>query len=403
VLKNALLALTFAFTFAAGRTLMPTSLAALASASMLLIPQIGWESQRDLTHSVVCTTMAAATWWAVLALHQRATPARYAALGIAAGLGVLGKYSFAGVAAALLVALAAAPATRGLVFNRWMAVAGAMASAVVAPHALWLLQNWPEATGGTLAKMGASSSLSWGASVARGLADLGLTTVAFLTPLWIVLVALFVRRGWRDGVVPGPACGLMRRYLAAVIGFLVVLVLAGLVSQFKDRWLQPFLFVAPLAFFACAPQLQHHSRLPLLRRVLVLWALLLLVLMAARAPINGWRGKPDEMNTPVRALASALRDAGYDGRPIVSADRTLAAMLRLQFKPAPAIVVGRGGAPGVPAGPALWIGAGDAAVALGPIERATGATAVAAQTLTLAPAHAPASAAPLRYTFSLQP
>jgi 4-amino-4-deoxy-L-arabinose transferase-like glycosyltransferase len=402
LLKNGLLALTYLFTFAAARRLMPTPLAALASASMLLIPQIGWESQRDLTHSVVCTTLAAATWWAVVALRERATPSRFALLGVALGLGVLGKYSFAAFALAVGIALATAASTRVLVFQRGMLLALLVAGLVVAPHAVWLAANLAQATGGTLSKMGATSTLGWAPGVARGLGSLALTVIAFLTPLWIVLAALFVRRGWRDGIVPGPACGLFRRHLAAVAALLVAMVLAGAVTQFKDRWLQPFLFIAPVAFFACAPHLLHHPRLPLLRRVLAVWAVLLLALMAARVPFNGWRGQPDEMNVPARGLVWALREAGYDGRTIVSSDRVLAGVLRLQFAPARVVVVGRGGDP-VPNGPSLWIGSGDAAAALGPIEDATGAAAASAHTLDLPATWAPASAPPLRYTFSLQP
>lgn len=402
LLKNGLLALTYLFTYAAARTLMPMPLAALASASMMLIPQIGWESQRDLTHSVVCTTMAAATWWAVLALRARATPARYAALGLALGLGLLGKYSFAGFAAALLLALAAAADTRALVFDRRITLAAAVAAAVVAPHALWLLSNLAQATGGTLDKMGAAAGLGWSDGVLRGLGRLAGATVSFLTPLWIVLVGLFVRRGWRDGVVPGAGCGLMRRYLAAVAALLLALVLAGVVTHFKGRWLQPFLFIAPVAFFACAPHLVRHARLPALRRLLAVWAVLLVVLMAARVPLNGWRGDPDEMNLPVASLVQALRDAGYDGQPIVSANANLAGVLRLQFAPAPVAVVGRDLDP-LPAGGALWIGPGDGPHALAAIERATGTSAAAPQTVALPPTHAPASAAPMTYTFSLQP
>jgi 4-amino-4-deoxy-L-arabinose transferase-like glycosyltransferase len=404
LLKNGLLALTYLFTFAAARTLVPTSLAALASASMLLIPQIGWESQRDLTHSVVCTTMAAATWWAVLALRQRATPTRYAALGLALGLGVLGKYNFAGFALALLLALVAAENTRPLVMQRGMALAVAVAALIVAPHALWLLSNLAQATGGTLDKMGATATLPWGEGVLRGLGRLGLVVVAFLTPLWIVLLALFVRRGWREGVVPGPGCGLLRRYLVIVAALLLALVLVGGVTHFKGRWLQPFLFIAPVAFFACAPHLQRHPRLPAYRRLLALWAVLLVVLMALRAPLDGWRGDPDEMNLPAPALVQALRDAGYDGRPIVSTNRVLGGVLRLHFAPASVIVVGRGrGREPLPDGVALWIGPGDGPDALAAIESVAGRPASAPRTVALPPAHAPASAMPMRYTFSLQP
>lgn len=402
LLKHALLASTYLFTFAAARKLMPTSLAALASASMLLIPQIGWESHRDLTHTVACTTMAAAAWWAVLALRERPTPIRFAALGLAVGLGVLAKYSFAGVALALWVALVAAADTRWLALHRGMALAVVVAAAVVAPHALWLVANLTPATGGTLDKMGATAALPWGTGALRGLGRLALATVSFLTPLWIVLAALFVRRGWRDDVVPGAGCGLTRRYLAAVFASLIALVVAGALTQVKPRWLQPLLFVAPLSFFACAPHLVQHPRLPLLRRVLAAWAVLLVALMAVRAPLDGWRDTLDELNVPARALAQALRDAGYDGQPIVTTDATLGGVLRLQFAPATVAVVGRGHDP-LPTAAALWIAPGDRPDALAAIAGATGRAPAAPRTLAVPPAHAPATAAPLRYTFSLQP
>jgi hypothetical protein len=249
--------------------------------------------------------------------------------------------------------------------------------------------------------MGATAALPWGEGVLRGLGRLFLVVVVFLTPLWIVLVALFVRSGWREGVVPGPGCGLMRRYLAIAAALLLALVVGG-VTHFKGRWLQPFLFIAPVAFFACAPHLLRHPRLPAYRRLLALWAVLLVALMAVRAPLNGWRGNLDEMNLPATALVQALRDAGYDGRPIVSTNRVLGGVLRLHFAPAAVVVVGRERGP-LPDGPVLWIGPGDGADALAAIESDTGQPASAPRTVALPPMHAPASAAPMRYTFSLQP
>ncbi len=68
----------------------------VASASMLglfLIPQIGWESQRALTHSVAGT---AGCGWAFLAFawHMRARHAgSAAALGIAMAAAILGKFN----------------------------------------------------------------------------------------------------------------------------------------------------------------------------------------------------------------------------------------------------------------------------------------------------------------------
>jgi hypothetical protein len=283
-----------------------------------------------------------------------------------------------------------------------MLLAVTVAALIVAPHALWLASNLAQATSGTLHKMGATAALPWGEGVLHGLKGLGVAVVAFLTPLWIFLVLFFVRRGWREGVVPGPGCGLMRRYLAIVVALLLALVFVAAVTHFKSRWLQPFLFVAPMAFFACAPQLQRHPRLPAYRRLLALWAVLLVALIAARAPFNGWRGNTDELNLPAAALVQALRDAGYDGRPVVSTNRVLGGVLRLHFAPAPVVVVDRG-RERLPDGATLWIGPGDGPEALAAIEKIAGRPAHALRALALRPAHAPASAAPLAYTFSLQP
>lgn len=402
LLKHGLIALTYLFTYAAARTLMPAALAALASASMLLLPRMSVDSHRDLTHVVLCTTLTAATFWVLLALRRRQTPWAYAALGLVVGLGLLSKYSYVLVALALLLALSTAPDTRALLLHRGMALALAIAALVVAPHALWLLSNLPQATGGTLAKMGATGALPWSEKVWLGLGQLAASAAWFLAPLAIVLAALFARGRTADGGVPGPGCGLMRRYMTAVAVLLLALVLAGALVHVRGRWLLPYLAVAPLAFFACAPSLRQHPRLALLQRVLLVWAALLVVLMVVRMPYNGWRGKTEVMHVPVRALAQALRDAGYGGAPIVTSSRTLGGALRVQFAPARVVVVDRGREP-LPPGTALWIGPGEGAEALAAIERVAGRAATAPRTVTLPPVHAPASAAPMHFTFSLQP
>src|SRR5690606_3921831 len=62
-LKNLLLFSTYASLFFLARPLIGNGPAMAASASLLLFPQIAWESQRDLTHSVLLTALACATLW----------------------------------------------------------------------------------------------------------------------------------------------------------------------------------------------------------------------------------------------------------------------------------------------------------------------------------------------------
>ena len=356
LLKNVLLALTYTFVFLAARVVVAAPLAVLASACMLLLPQIGWESQRDLTHSVLVTTLAAATLYLVVLMMRRPRPVLYLALGVVAGLGVLAKYSYVAFIVALGLALLMGRDTRGLLRSRWILVSGLVALLIVLPHALWLLEHWQQAAHGTLDKLGVqAAAASRAARAARGFGSLAVAVLAFVAPWGVVMLVVFGRSLWRAspqaGIQPrGPMLPgtrtLWLRYTLALALMFAGMVLLGDVSRFKDRWMQPFLFMVPLAFFACAPHLSRHPRLAWLPRILGGVALLVFVLLALRVPLNAWRGRPDELNLPARELAMALRRSGYDGRAaILTSDRVLGGVLRLQFPEARVHVAQAGSAP----------------------------------------------------------
>lgn len=359
LLKNLLLASTYAFVWLAARRLMAPPLAVLAAASMLLIPQIGWESQRDLTHSVLATAAAAATLYAAVRLIERPRPALYLALGLCAALGLLSKYSFAVYLAALGLALLLSRDTRHALRSPWLILSALVALAVVAPHALWLLDNWQLASARTLEKLNAAPGLVSG--IARGLISLSGATLATLAALALACVAVFGRSAWSSAAEASPHCRLWRRYLAALAALMLALVVFGGANHFKGRWLQPLLFMAPLAFFCCRPQLAGHPHLSWLRFTLTGFALLYLFMASVRPVFDGWRDRPDELNEPAAELASALRDAGYDGRaPIVTHDPVLGGVLRVRF-PQARVAVWKTDAPAPPAHntPHLLIGRGE--------------------------------------------
>jgi hypothetical protein len=308
---------------------------------MLLLPQIGWESQRDLTHSVLVTTLAAATLYVVVLLLRRPRPLLYLALGVVAGLGVLAKYSYVAFVLALGLALLTGRDTRAVLLNPWILAAGAVALAIVMPHALWLLDHWRQAAHGTVEKLGSQGAATRAGRGVLGLGSLLLAVLEF-TGLWaLVMLAVFGRSIWhRPAALQGaerdatlPDLGRLWARYAIVLGvFFVGMVLVGDVTKFKDRWMQPFLFMVPLIFFACSPQLARHPRLGWLRRILAGVAILLFVLITLRTPVAAWRGRFDELNYPMPELARTLRQHGYDGRgTIFTSERVLGGALRLQF------------------------------------------------------------------------
>jgi 4-amino-4-deoxy-L-arabinose transferase-like glycosyltransferase len=369
MLKNTLLAITYGSLWMAARRLMPAPLAVTAALSPLLLLQIGWESQRDLTHSVLATTLASFTFLLVLRLLERPRElARWSILGLVLGLGALSKYSFAGFAVILMAAVLALPEARAQLRSRrtWLGAAllGSVALAVFLPHGLWLLDHAAAASAHALQKL-SGSPMARGMQVARGLGSFAFAVLAFLSPLWLLLLGLFGAAWWKrpraaaDGQASSStahadfddpdtrrsalARRLARNYALALLVFFAMLVIVGGASYFRNRWLQPFLIVAPVLAFAMAPWLARHPRRRVLHACCAVAALCWLTWAGGRVVANGLRATPDELNEPVAALAQALRASGampQGAFTLVSNDRTLAGSLRLAFPQAQTLVAG---------------------------------------------------------------
>ncbi|MDR2195890.1 MAG: glycosyltransferase family 39 protein, partial [Gallionellaceae bacterium] len=262
ILKVSLLALTYGFMWAAARELsLPPKPAWWAAASLMWMPQMGWESLRDLTHSVLLNCLVAATLWLLARQVQRPRPIGFVWLGIALGLGMMSKYSFALFAGALMVAALSVPAVRSALLSRgwwWLPL---IAGLLLLPHALWLHEHWLEASQGTLEKLHGQTETGYGA----GLFSL-LKGIASNLLLWGIVVALVFGRGWRSSAISTQrapanwARPLLVRYLALVLISLLLMIFVADASQFRTRWLHPLLCVVPLLAFVWRPEWENHPR-----------------------------------------------------------------------------------------------------------------------------------------------
>ncbi|OBS30820.1 hypothetical protein A9O67_07645 [Tepidimonas fonticaldi] len=342
-LKNALLWICHAATAAAVRRIAGTRAAWVATASLLWLPTLGWESQRDLTHTVLATTLAAVALWLFVRIAQDGRARDYLALGWVAGAGVLAKYNFVLFVVLAVAAAATVPALRQRLFCRWTLWAIVIALAVALPHLLWAIDHWHLVSDQTLDKMTRHDARALPARLGAA----ALTLLSFATPWWVAFgVALAVDRRQRRGEGASPTQGdarncVLRQWALAYLG-LALLMLGGLValgaSDIKARWLQPWLFLLP-ALAVWIARIDGHGRA--WRGFLaasVLLGLTWVVLMAARGYHQAARGTPDEWNVPIPALAQALREAGFSRGVIVSPQAVIAGGLRLQFPDSTVVV-----------------------------------------------------------------
>ncbi len=320
------------FLWLAGR--VDVAQAGVAVLALGLLPQVVWEAQRALTHSVL--VIACAVWF-VVALHRMVMRGSWGdafVLGLVTGLGVIAKYNFVLVPLGFLLALAVSRTGRRVAWRR-VAVAMGIAAAVVAPVAVWALLN-REVAGGSLHKLGLDGP---GFVMARvvGLGSLVMGAASFLAPAMVVLGGLWFARERRAALRPE-----VMLYLAGgVAGACAVLTLGVLIAgatEVKDRWLLPILWpLVPAAVLWLWPVISARQRRGLGTGVGALWIVAMLALPYAALRDPGYRSGAFE------GLEAALEGRG----PVVSDVMWVLGNLAYRNPEMELVWAGSGGGPGV--------------------------------------------------------
>lgn len=370
LLKALLLWLTWWAAYRAARLFYEAKDALAVGLSLALFPQFLWESQRDLTHTVLLVACVALAWLLMLGLHLRrvdgltmkanqrvsALPCGWAALlGLLVGAAILAKYS-AGLWVVIVVfsiALAGGPLRHWLSLRPLVLIL-LVAFVVVLPHGLWLLNNLSEVAAPIQSKLGmervAPESTMLAPSFGSALGSL-LQALGGFTGIWILITALALGWHWLKGraganVELGPAghtlqldvSGLALQsfwkfYLLLFVAALLAMIVFADATHFKDRWMQPFLVILPLAF----AQLAFKNGLPLaVRRAWIFAALglmlLALVLMPLRTVIGQHTGELSRLAIPYEELAQALKRDHPGAKNIFAPQGLVAGNLALYSK-----------------------------------------------------------------------
>ncbi|MRR07853.1 MAG: phospholipid carrier-dependent glycosyltransferase, partial [Deltaproteobacteria bacterium] len=203
VVKNILLFLTYFFVYSSTREITnDDNRSVIATVSLLLIPQIFWESQRDLTHSVLGTTIASCTLFVAVRLFRTGKLSYYVLFGLCTGLGILSKYNYGVFFVALLLSACSVKSLRPRLWDRKMIVSILCLFLVISPHLYWAATN-VKATLSQVDKFQMSRSLGLIPAYIAGLQNLASASAAFVGML-IPGYALFFYRKGTAVVASGP-------------------------------------------------------------------------------------------------------------------------------------------------------------------------------------------------------
>ncbi|MCP3869393.1 MAG: hypothetical protein GY703_15080 [Gammaproteobacteria bacterium] len=313
LLKNLLLFTTYSSVYLIGRRIgLTPEKAVLASLSLLLLPGIGWESQRDLTHSVLVTTLAAVTLWYVLSLlERRPGPGQYLLLGVLFGLGVLSKWNY--VLFALSVVFTLLSVNPRLILRPAFLLTPLAASILLAPFLWWMYENLAVATA-TSYKLEVET-LPYLQRLAGSAKTLVIAYLEFAGLFLIIWAALFMpwrvnERSAASEKTPGVLFLVRLLWMTLVILVIFMLISGGTV--YRSRWLLPVLFYVPVLVFAFLPDpFWVPRRIARYRRVLYALMLLIPLGLAARVYVLPMTGDFTKPHFPGEALTRSLtRDAG---------------------------------------------------------------------------------------------
>ncbi|MEN3291526.1 MAG: hypothetical protein V7642_779 [Burkholderiales bacterium] len=331
-LKNLLLFATCLGMFHLARPMIGVRGAMAVSASLLLLPAIGWESQIDRSHSVLLVCLACATLWCYFALLRHPLTTRYALFGLLVGMGMQSKYNFLIFIAGLATASLLTAEHRLILWNRRAWVAVAIALLCVLPHGFWLVNHLDEASKGTLHKISMGDQhAGYLRDVAGGLRRMLVAAAAFITPLWLVY-GLISRPYWKQATIErrNPDARFFIRLYLAFLAWMMALLLSAEVGTIQSRWMLPLLFSLPLAFFVVLPGLARNAVFQRLLHVAAFAAILILLTIALRVYLGPTLGRYVRVHHPYWQLSAELASRFPQARTIIADDTLVAGNLYFQ-------------------------------------------------------------------------
>lgn len=329
VTKNFLLFMSYLlYGLTARLVLRDKALVAIATLGLLTIPQMAFEMQRDLTHTVAVFFSASVFFYGFVRSLKQPSLSSYLIAGIGIGFGLLAKYNFAILPAAALLAALADTRMRQRIFDWRLVLTAAVALIIILPHLFWLKDNLDFATARTLEKMTASGHASYGAQVAMGISSLALAIVSFAGLTVAVFALVFGKRLLLALTSSSEWTRLFERMMFVFAAGILLLIVFGGAAGIKDRWLVPMLFTVPL-YFCLKIEATGVETGKAFRRFMPVVAVIMIGVPAAlygSVATARFSGHYERLNTPYSRMLETLRGQA-EPAAILAGDSLLAGNL----------------------------------------------------------------------------
>ncbi|MDQ0319643.1 4-amino-4-deoxy-L-arabinose transferase-like glycosyltransferase [Pararhizobium capsulatum DSM 1112] len=337
IVKNLVLFLSYFFYgLTAFKLLSDKRLAVIAALGLLTIPQISFEAQRDLAHTVAVIFSSSLFFYMLVSTIQRPTAAFYALTGLAIGIGAISKYNFVLVPAAALLAMLCDPDLRRFVFDRRLVLTIIVAAIVILPHGFWILDNLRSATESTLGKMTESDNDSDLLEALDGGLSLLLAVLGFSALTALIFLGLFGKAMLSAFKAGNIWTRLIERTILFCLAAVILMIVFGGAEHIKDRWLAPMLLPLPLYLCLKAEAAGLEPKRAFRGMITIAAGIMLAVpaVLYGRVTFAPVTGVYKKLNVPYAALITTVSAQAIPSI-IIAEDDHLAGNLRFQLPSVP--------------------------------------------------------------------
>jgi len=342
---SALIGAAFAFDSLCNYFSLTSNRKLVAISTAALMPQLIWEAQRDLTHTLLGIGLTLLLLLRFLRLHSGSHLNSYLFVGFIAGLGILSKHTLFVAFASLLSSSLFFKSRRRCLFNWKMACAIGLCFLVVLPHLTWMYNIHLADAEALLSKIDPSAKSGiykqFSKSIVSVVSSLG---VGLLAIVWLLLC--YIRDYCKnDSNVPQgisrqssqprelDAIFLSNAIMIGLVLFIGFILLAGGAS-FKDRWLTLLLVGVPvLVGFYWKDEWRLISKAYIISGVFC--ALLALAALALRPFVIPPSNKPLLIHLPIKMIAKTIKETSPKPSVIVSSSIALGGNLYAEFPGTP--------------------------------------------------------------------
>jgi 4-amino-4-deoxy-L-arabinose transferase-like glycosyltransferase len=335
LLKYILISLTFWITWlVSGQLFQHLQTRYIATFSYLLMPSFAWHMHQGFTHTILLGFGIVLSLHALLSLKDNPSTKNYIYLGLAFGIGLMGKYSFLLFMVAILISALSINSYRKIILSPKTLLAIGVFVLMIGPHAYWLSQHYQEIFISIDQKLQVTSDNTLVARF-KSAWQFSTAAIAFVVPFALVFLINSWRRLFNTDKQLSKRANvlLLNRFYWVIIISVIVLALFVSMPHFKVRWFHPLMMIFPLWMMIRIERQELLSK-PIIKwfnAILIVFTLLILSIRLLQVTIGPNLDKYGRLNIPIHETLNKLDSALLDSSTLKTNDAFLGAHLLSKY------------------------------------------------------------------------